>query len=119
MQSKIMVDVDEQGLAIISISGFSEGYFSDVRDKLVKKFLEGGMFGLITPCSSGAEIHSMNGLDVLDNIGQIYGSIFKDNDSEEYVEFEQALLKLSSIIEGISGERSSAFIKKAMAQKLV
>ena len=110
MYSKISIDVDDQGLSTITIS-LPEAYerISDVRDKLVKRFLESGMFCLITRTGDNneAQIHSMNVLDILANMGDIYGPLCKD--SNKAFEFKEAIERLASLLGDITGERKSCF----------
>lgn len=117
MLSKILIDVDENGFSTIKIlKSTSVSPDMDVRDKLVNRFLEGGMFAVISRSgeNNDAEIHSMNGVDVLDNVLHMYSGLF--NDSESLKEFQQSIYKACSFIEEVSGERSSAFLKKCDSQ---
>lgn len=117
MNSKILIDVDEVGSSTIRIErpNYDSGAI-DVRDKLVSRFLEGGVFCAITWDDKSSFIHSMNALDVLDNILNIYGQSMKP---ELLKEFEQAVFKVCSIIEQFKGERSSKFEELAAAQSIV
>ena len=72
MYSKLMIDVMEDGTPIVSVI-HPKGKLEDVRDKLVKRFLEVGPFCAITysdthPRETRANIISMNPLDVMQNI---------------------------------------------------
>lgn len=124
MLSKILIDVDEQGLSTIEVrTPKIEVSKMDVRDKLVQRFLEGGSFAIITYDSVDnmkvANIHSMNALDVLQNILDVFRDSVASLDSGAEERFEQAIFKAASMIESVVGYRSRDFCKKADAQKLV
>lgn len=98
----------------------------DARDKLTHKFINSGPFALIAGTDVGVyEIHSMNALDMLQNILDIYGQMFQGEDVKlngvpcsDSKDFEQAVFKVCSMIEQVSGERSSAFEKKVESQAM-
>lgn len=108
MNSKILIDVDESGLPVIRIEKVNyHKSNADVRDKLVSRFLESGIFCTVSWDDSSALIHSMNSLDVIQNILDTYKKMINDSDKKK--EFEQCLFKISSIIEDVAGERSTKF----------
>lgn len=143
MKNKIIIDITEAGLPIVkitrprnlefskSISSISYDHYSDddVRDKLVSRFLGMGHFALITTDSGNpgdAEIHSMNALDVLQNILDVYSGLIPVGkttiDGESFdlrKEFEQSIYKVCSLIEQWTNERSTAFEKKSAAQEII
>lgn len=134
MKSKILIDVDEQGLPTILIDNgeltldapntisqlHSKGFLSikgisdiDVRDKLIKRFLEGGCCALITVNDDQSRsIISMTPIDMLQNIADMFKSQFvhKPSDDKKGKEFEQYLLSAASMLESL-GYRSNAFNK--------
>lgn len=126
-----MIDVDEQGASTIKISTVPSNVVSpDVRDKLVKRFLEGGMFCAVSWENNfdgqDAVLHSMNALDVLQNILDIYSQLIPSGETTINKEttntrkdFEQLIYKVCSIIEEVSGERSTSFNKKSEYQNQV
>lgn len=125
MDSKILIDVDDSGSSVISVRvpvrDFSD--VDDVRDKLVKHFLDAGNFcfvsysGDIRDNFSLATISSMNVLDILERIVLVYGYLF--NDSDSFREFEQAIFSVASKIEGVTSLRSDYFLRRCEAQSLV
>lgn len=93
----------------------------DARDKLTHKFINSGPFALIAGTDVGTyEIHSMNVLDVMQNILDIYGKLFHGEDLKlngtacsDKKDFEQAVYKVCSMIESVSQERSTSFKEMA------
>lgn len=139
MKSKIIIDITEAGLPIVKITrpksvvsaiGYDPSSSDDdVRDKLVSRFLGMGHFAVITTDSDNpgdAEIHSMNALDVLQNILEVYSGLIPVGkttiDGESFYfrkEFEQSIYKACSLIEQWTSERSAAFEKKCDAQEII
>lgn len=121
MKSKILIDVDEQGLPTILIDHGQETQLEDVRDKLVKRFLEGGCCALVTVNEDQTRtIITMTPIDMLQNIADMFKSEFFPDPSEEskkrWKEFEQHLLSAASMLESL-GYRSNAFHKAVEKQK--
>lgn len=122
MESKIMIDVDDQGMSTVKVTmkkdfmGFDSNPYDDVRDKLVKRFLEGGCFALISyegDFSEVAQIHSMGPIDVMTNILNMFGSCFKSD--SDYKVFEQSVYQVSSLLETL-GFSSKEFSSKCSSQ---
>ena len=139
MNSKILIDWNEVPMITVKLPLSMEyevgsdriklmdvSSLDDPRDKLAHVFIHGGPFAIITNVDSGEyHIHSMNALDVMQNILNIYGQMFRAEGPKlmgsEYTDrkdFEQAVFKVCSMIESVSGERSTVFKEKVDAQAL-
>ena len=89
----------------------------DARDKLTHKFINSGPFALISGTDVGTyEIHSMNALDVMQNILDMYWGSFSTNAALN--EFVQSMNNVCSLLENATGERSTVFKEKVDAQAL-
>lgn len=118
MQSKILIDLNEDGKPVITIRKpdpkSKPGDFPDVRDKMVQMFIQGNQYATIHHIDEHAVISSMNVLDMLTMILDCNYYFFKpDAPDSKAKEFEQAIFKVQELLEEATGERSSAFNKRA------
>lgn len=138
MNSKILIDWNEVPMITVKlpvvdnrarasqaviVDGVVDPYevpyenLEDARDKLAHVFVNSGPFALIAGTDIGTyEIHSMNVLDVMQNILDMYWGSFSTKAALN--EFVQSVHNVCSLLESATGERSTAFKDKVVAQAL-
>lgn len=130
MNSKILIDWNEVPMITVKLPLSMEyevgsdrqklrdvNSLEDPRDKLAHVFIHGGPFALITNIDSGEyHIHSMDVLDLMQNILDMYSGSFSTKAALN--EFVQSVHNVCSLLESATGERSTAFKDKVSAQAL-
>lgn len=123
MTSKIMIDVDERLTPTIRLhraprpgpNQIADDF--DVRDRLIDHFYHRAEYVIVDKRRHpGMELYAASVMEVLEDIRSKNSTFFADTEQE--CEFNEALYKAMSLLEGKLGIKSTAFEEKNKAQAL-